>query len=160
MEFIFTRKYLRDTDRQELAKLAWRYTLESTEASLPDVHYEKDTEKRMDYLMTAHKIWNYGKVAFKPQVVNGMLSRAYRAFRQGKVCPLCYWPYLVGIPYYFELGHPVTRLYFEEVPHFQSLCNISAAICNNESVHKEVLYSEPFLSHKIFFKILKAFDKM
>ena len=81
----FCRKYLRDTDRQELAKLAWRYTTETVEASLPGIHGEDDAEKRMDYLMTVHKIWNYGKVAFKPQLVNGMLSRAYRAFRQGKV---------------------------------------------------------------------------
>ena len=59
--------------------------METVEANLPGIHGEDDAEKRMDYLMTVHKIWNYGKVAFKPQLVNGMLSRAYRAFRQGKV---------------------------------------------------------------------------
>ena len=106
-----------------MAKLAWRYTTETVELSLPDIHGEDDAEKRMDYLMTVHKIWNYGKVAFKPQLVNGMLSRAYRAFRQGKVLvyfqfiflsPMAYLHSrtLILVPTRIQIPNPMATFYY------------------------------------------------
>ncbi len=100
---LLCRKYLRDTDRQELARLAWRYTLECTESSLPDIHAEQDTEKRLDFLLTAHKIWNHGKTNFKANLVNGMLARAYRAFRQGKVILILELYFVVKFPRNFDI---------------------------------------------------------
>ena len=81
----FYRKYLRDNDRIELSKLAWRYTLESVDSAVQDISEEKDAEKRLESLMTVHRIWNHGKIVYEPSIVNGMLSRTYRAFRQGNV---------------------------------------------------------------------------
>ncbi len=59
--------------------------MESIDSAAPDISEEKDAEKRLESLMTVHRIWNHGKIAFKPSDVNGRLSRTYRAFRQGNV---------------------------------------------------------------------------
>ena len=81
------RKYLRDTDRLEVAKIAYRCCLDTIEIHMKEVKQKTDNdETRLQFLVDVFRVYQYGiKATHKPHRVIELFKESYRMYKKDSV---------------------------------------------------------------------------
>ena len=74
------RKYLRDAEKKYYSLMSFRYTLDAVEQQTNVMKVVTDSETRLKYLMTVHKIWEHGIHKLNKYVdkTNRLFAETYR----------------------------------------------------------------------------------
>ena len=77
---VYFRKYLRDAEKKYYSLMSFRYTLDAVEQQTNVMKVVTDSETRLKYLMTVHKIWEHGIHKLNKYVdkTNRLFAETYR----------------------------------------------------------------------------------